>query len=99
MQNLLTDTQYAFCTTNMWFNFKYHHLHEYAAMETQIRATQANHYRINRFIIEKKNYRETIDYREYCLSHYRDSKKKHYRSALPLMHSQCTCYLHIRDSV
>ena len=42
MQNLLVDTQYAFSTTNMWFNFQAHHLHEYAAMETQDRATQAN---------------------------------------------------------
>ena len=30
----------------------------------------------------KMNYRDTIEYREYCLSYYRDSKKKHYRSAL-----------------
>ena len=38
MQNLLADTQYAFCTTNMWFNFQAHHLRECDAMET----TQAN---------------------------------------------------------
>ena len=38
----------------MWFNFKDHHLHEYAAMETQNRATQANQYRISRFIIGKQ---------------------------------------------
>ena len=38
----------------MWFNFQAHHLHEYAAMETQDRATQANQYRINRFIIGKQ---------------------------------------------
>ena len=42
MQNLFVDTQYAFCTTNMWLNFHAHHLHEYAAMETQDRATQDN---------------------------------------------------------
>ena len=61
MQNLHADTQYAFCITNMWFNFQAHHHREYAAMETQGGATQANHY-------------ETIDYREYCLCHYHDSK-------------------------
>ena len=38
----------------MWFNFQAHHLREYAAMETQDRATQTNHYRLNRFIIEKQ---------------------------------------------
>ena len=54
MQNLLADTQYVFCTTNMWLNFQAHHLHEYAAMETQDRATHANQYRINRFIIGKQ---------------------------------------------
>ena len=54
MQNLLADTQYAFCTTNMWFNFQAHHHCEYAAMETQGQATQANHYRMYRFIIEKQ---------------------------------------------
>ena len=51
MQNLLAGTQYAFCTTNMWFNFQAHHHHKYAAMETQDRAEQTNHYRIKRFII------------------------------------------------
>ena len=68
MQNLIADIQYAFCTTNMWFNFQAHHHREYAAMETQDQATHSMHYRINEFIIGK----QTIDYREYCLSHYRD---------------------------
>ena len=54
MQNLLEDTQNAFCTTNMWFNFQSHHHREYAAMETQDRATETNHYRITRFIIGKQ---------------------------------------------
>ena len=58
----------------MWFNFQAHHLHEYAAMETQDRATQANQYN-EQIHYWKTNYRETIDYREYCLSHYHDSKK------------------------
>ena len=42
MQNLPVDTQYAFCTANMWFNFQAYHLHEHAATETQDWATQAN---------------------------------------------------------
>ena len=53
MQNLLADTQYAFCTTNMWFNFQAHHLHENAAMETQDRATRPTS-RINILIIGKQ---------------------------------------------
>ena len=69
MQNLLADAQFVFSNTNMWFNFHAHY-YEYAAMETQDRATQANHYRINKTHYWKTNYRETIDYREYCLSHY-----------------------------
>ena len=31
------------------------------------------------------NYRDTIEYHEYYLRYYRDSKKKHYRSALVLI--------------
>ena len=54
MQNLFEDTHYAFYTTNMWLNFQAHHHCAYAAMETQDLATQANHYKINRFIIGNK---------------------------------------------
>ena len=55
MQSLFEDTHYTFYTTNIWFNFQDHHHHEYAAMvRPQDRATQANHYRINRFITGKQ---------------------------------------------
>ena len=47
MQNPLADTQYAFHTANMWFNFQAHHHCEYATMETQDRATQANRYSVD----------------------------------------------------
>ena len=53
MQNLLADTRYAFCTTNMWFNFQSHHLCEYAAMEIQTELHRSTS-TINRFIIRKQ---------------------------------------------
>ena len=83
MLALLADTQYYLGTNNMWFNSQtlpttmnnvqrrlVTELHTYIG---QVGLTDS--------LVENK-YHETIDYRDYCLSHCRDSEESTKRSAL-----------------